>query len=350
ATSGVVISGGSLCLVGTSTARMFRYNVAGTGANSIGQFDGSGVFQNMAGTSNVGTGFDVPRLIPSVIPTLIMSGETWHFQLWYHDSASSVGSSNFSNGVSVTFNFPQPYPGMVLIPHGSFEMGSNAASGPPYFGGSGNRPVHTVTISRDFWMGQHEVTQAEYQALMGWNPSHFQGLSLPVENLNWDQARAYCTALTAQEAALGNIPAGLEYRLPTEAEWEYACRAGTTTEYNVGISLLCTDAQIQFSHHGGGSCGATTTIPVGSFPPNSFGLYDMHGNVSEWCLDSYEAYSPNPVTDPFVTGAFSKIFRGGNWALESNASRSATRGTVGPSGRFNSLGFRVVLGNTLVPQ
>ncbi|HRV83161.1 MAG TPA: formylglycine-generating enzyme family protein, partial [Planctomycetota bacterium] len=238
ATSPLAVSNGLLCLVGTATSRVYRLNVGlGSEWDSAGQFDSSGVMQNLGGTSTVGTGYDVPSTIPDSVPIAITLGSTWHFQYWYRDNVAGQGSANFSNGLSVTFLPPGvPLSGMVAIPAGMFAMGSAAASGPPYYGNqSATQPVHSVTITYGFWMGQYEVTQAEYQALVGTNPSHFAGNpNHPVEMVSWLDARAYCAALTAQETSLGNVPPGYEYRLPTEAEWEYACRAGTTTRFHWG--------------------------------------------------------------------------------------------------------------------
>ncbi|MCP4103036.1 MAG: formylglycine-generating enzyme family protein, partial [Lentisphaerae bacterium] len=217
ATSGVVTSNGLNCLVGTGTAQVFRYNVAGGLSNSVGRFDSAGVFQNLVGTSSTGSGFDVPDTIPSSPSTMITSGATWHFQVWHRDRAVQTSDSNFSNGLSVTFDYSQPVAGMVSIPAGSFDMGSNAPNAAPYYNNANQQPVHNVTISEAFWMGEHEVTQAEYQALMGSNPSNFSGPNLPVELVSWNDAVAYCTALTAQEMAAGNLATGYEYRLPTEA-------------------------------------------------------------------------------------------------------------------------------------
>jgi formylglycine-generating enzyme required for sulfatase activity len=355
ATSGVVISNGLNCLVGTGTAQLFRYNVGGSPSNSVGRFDNSGVFQNLVGTSTVGSGFDVPDTIPGNTPIMIMSGDTWHFQVWHRDRAVQTSDSNFSNGLSVTFPVAPPVPvaGMVSIPAGSFDMGSNAPVGvTPYFNNANTQPVHNVTISEAFWMGEHEVTQAEYQALMGSNPSGFSGATLPVETVSWNDARAYCTALTAQEIAAGNLPAGYEYRLPTEAEWEYACRAGTTTEFNVGVDLFCADARFWFSQHSNSSCGVSSsagTIAVGSYSANAFGLYDMHGNVWEWCLDSFASYAPGGVTDPFVTGGSARVVRGGRWFGNSFSCRSAVRGSSIPGESNFFIGFRAVLALVLVP-
>jgi formylglycine-generating enzyme required for sulfatase activity len=350
-TSGVVISNGLNCLIGTGTAQMYRYDVAGSLSNSVGRFDNAGVFQNLVGTSTVTSGFDVPDTIPSGTPIMILSGDTWHFQVWHRDTPSSSGASNFSNGLSVTFPVAPPVlvAGMVSIPAGSFDMGSNTTSGAPYYNVSNAQPVHNVTISEAFWMGEHEVTQGEYQALMGSNPSNFSGATLPVEQVDWNDARAYCTALTAQEMALGNVPAGYEYRLPTEAEWEYACRAGTTTEFNVGAGLYCADANFNYSYHSSSSCGSSSTLDVGGYPANAFGLHDMHGNVLEWCLDSYGDYSSGAVTDPFVTGGSNRVVRGGSWGNVSHYCRSAYRGRTSPGYSDGNVGFRVVFAQVLVP-
>ncbi|MCP5022993.1 MAG: formylglycine-generating enzyme family protein [bacterium] len=350
ATSGVVVSNGLLCIVGSPTAQMFRYNIAGGGQNSSGVFDNSGVFQNSVGTSLVGSGFDVPDAIPASLPTPILAGDTWHFQFWHRDTPAGLGSSNFSNGLSISFwTGPVPVAGMVSIPAGSFDMGSNASSGAPYYNNSNQQPVHNVTIDVGFWIGETEVTQGQYQALMGTNPSYFSGMNRPVDTVSWNDARAYCTALTAQEMATGNLPAGYEYRLPTEAEWEYACRAGTTTEFNVGAALLCVDAHFNYSAHSSNACGTAGTNSVGGYAANAFGLYDMHGNVYELCLDSHAAYSGTSQTDPFVTGGSQQIIRGGAWDYDSYECSSAYRHSAGPNDAYSDLGFRVVLASVLVP-
>ncbi|MCP4082784.1 MAG: formylglycine-generating enzyme family protein, partial [Planctomycetaceae bacterium] len=168
----------------------------------------------------------------------------------------------------------------------------------------------------------------------------------------WNDAVAYCTALTAQEMAAGNLATGYEYRLPTEAEWEYACRAGTTTEFNVGSDLFCADARFSYSEHSGNGCGVSTsagTIDVGSYSANAFGLYDMHGNVWEWCLDSYASYGAAGVTDPFVTGGSNRVIRGGSWYGNSSYCRSAYRRGSSPGSSNVFIGFRAVLAPVLVP-
>ncbi|MCP4963793.1 MAG: formylglycine-generating enzyme family protein, partial [bacterium] len=175
----------------------------------------------------------------------------------------------------------------------------------------------------------------------------------PVERVSWSDAVAYCTALTAQEMAAGNLQAGHEYRLSTEAEWEYACRAGTTTEFNVGSDLFCGQARFWISYHPNNNyCGVTPfagTIDVGSYSANDFGLYDMHGNVWEWCLDSYASYGAAAVTDPFVTGGSNRVLRGGSWSNNSGVCRSAVRYGDSPGISSRDIGFRVVLAPVLVP-
>jgi formylglycine-generating enzyme required for sulfatase activity len=253
---------------------------------------------------------------------------------------------------------------MVAIAPGTYLQGSpvtplNVA---PYFNQALAQPVHPVTISRPFWIGRFEVTQAQYQAVMGNNPSSFQGTSYPnaaqrpVDRVTWYDAVAYCTALTASEQAAGRVPAGYVYRLPTEAEWEYCCRAGTTTEFHYGATLDCGQANFGYSWHSSSTCtnpGNVQTAVVGSYAANAWGLHDMHGNVWEWCQDGWDGsanYPSGAVTDPFVAGGQYRIFRGGSWVIDSNYCRSALRNGSSPSGTFINTfryGFRVVLAPVL---
>ena len=260
-------------------------------------------------------------------------------------------SIGLTNGLAVQLG-TLSFPGLVLIPAGTFSMGSNAPSGEPYLGGSSTQPVHEVTISRPFWMGRHEVTQAEYQALMGTNPSSILGSTRPVEGVSWFAAVAYCEALNAQESALGTVPEGYQYRLPTEAEWEYACRAGTTTEFHYGTELLCGQARIGYSNHSNSYCNSGTA-PVGSYAPNAWGLYDMHGNVLEWCMDRYAYYTPSAKVDPYVPeDGNGRVMRSGAWFTDSYVCRSAYRnhGYMGADpGIGVGRGVRVVLAPVLAP-
>ncbi len=268
-------------------------------------------------------------------------------------------SLGLTSGLKVTLGAPSgPIPGvtqiagLAVIQAGSFQMGSNELFNFPYFGQPEEKPVRTVVISKPFWMGITEVSQAQYQTLMGTNPSVFVGPNNPVERVTWFDALAYCAALTAQQSALGNVPAGYHYRLPTEAEWEYACRAGTTTEFNVGVALLCSQANFWVSNVPFALCvaGAPKPAPVSSYPPNSWGLYDMHGNVSEWCLDVYGSYPAIAPADPFVaSGGPYRVLRGGSWDAYSYNCRSAARRRDTPGSLGSLLGFRVVLAPVLIP-
>ena len=237
------------------------------------------------------------------------------------DSSSSDGGAGGDNR-----SFPE-FAGFAHLWPATFSMGESGVAD----------PVHSVTLDYPFWIGKKEVTQAEYEALMDSNPSNFQGdPARPVEQVTWFDARAYCAALMKQQVALGAVPAGYEYRLPTEAEWEYACRAGTDTSYNVGATLDCAAANID-------PCVGSTRA-VGSYASNAFGLHDMHGNVWEWCLDSFAAYTGAAATDPFVTGSLERVLRGGSWHEVAALNRSATRLGNDPGGAYFDVGFRVVLG------
>jgi len=298
-----------------------------------------------------GGGATPPASFPLAVPLLpSLSGITLYLQ---GSLLQPVGipSLGVTNGLAVTLAAPS-FPGLVPIPAGTFQMGSNAPSGAPYFGDSSHKPVHQVTISKPFWMGRYEVTQAAYEAVMGTNPSFYVGASRPVDGVTWFDAGAYCNALNAQQTALGTVPAGYQYRLPTEAEWEHACRAGTTTEFHYGPALLCNQARFSYSHHSApaASCANPSgTVPVGSYAPNALGLYDMHGNVFEWCLDSFSSYTASPKTDPVVTGGPNRVLRGGRWGVNSYLCRSAFRVNDSPGDTSNHFGFRVVLAPVLVP-
>ena len=248
---------------------------------------------------------------------------------------------------------------LALIAPGTYLRGSPVTplGVAPYYNQPNAQPVHPVTISRPFWIGRFEVTQAQYQAVMGSNPSVFKGSSYPnaaqrpVETVTWHNAVAYCTALTASEQAAGRVPAGYVYRLPTEAEWEYCCRAGTTTEFHFGPTLVCAQANFNFSYHSNTVCSIGLTAVVGSYAPNAWGLHDMHGNVWEWCQDGWDGsanYPSGPVTDPVVASGSFRVLRGGSWYDGvSFTCRSAIRFGFIPSYSDVSIGFRVVLAPVL---
>jgi formylglycine-generating enzyme required for sulfatase activity len=240
-----------------------------------------------------------------------------------------------------------PVLGMVWIKPGTFVMGS-PASDPD--SSSVERPQTTVTLTKGFWMGAHPVTQAEYTAVIGSNPSNFSANpNNPVEEVNWAAANTYCTTLTASESAAGRLPAGWAYRLPTEAEREYCCRAGArTTRFCYGD-----DSGANTNNPSGGALGNyawyeansnLTTQPVEQKLGNAWGLMDMHGNVSEWCQDWYGNYPGGAVIDPQgpATGS-ARVIRGGAWYEFAQFCRSANRFANAPDEADGATGFRVVL-------
>jgi len=219
---------------------------------------------------------------------------------------------------------------LSLIPAGKFTMGSPEGEedrqpdeGPP----------HDVTISKPFYMGVYEVTQEQYEAITGANPSYFKGAKNPVEQASWDEAVEFCKKLSAKT--------GKAVRLPTEAQWEYACRAGTKTRFGV-----C-DKDADLNEYGWSAANSECkTHPVGQKKPNAWGLYDMHGNVQEWCNDWYaETYAGAGTSDPQgpSTGQ-SRVLRGGCWDFIPASCRSTFRQFFYPSGyRNGKYGFRVVV-------
>ena len=250
----------------------------------------------------------------------------------------------------VVFNGIVEYNGMrlemVKIKAGKFMMGSPKNE----LGRGSDEKQHPVTLSKDYWLGKYEVTQAQWQAVMGNNPSEFKGDNRPVEKVSWDEAKQFCDKLNKRYA--GKLPRGYKFDLPTEAQWEYACRAGTTTAYSYGDS---SDTD-KMNYDGNYPCGPGAvkgeyrqhTVAVGSLGyKNAWGLYDMHGNVYELCRDWYGDYSPGAVTDPVGprTGS-DRVYRGGSWGNNAGCCRSAGRFNWEPGVCSNDLGFRLAL----VPQ
>jgi formylglycine-generating enzyme required for sulfatase activity len=249
----------------------------------------------------------------------------------------------------------QSRPGdFILVKGGTFTMGSSASE--PERGQ--DETQHRVTVS-DFYIAASSVTQREYRELMGNNPSEFKGENLPVENVTWFDAVRFCNARSAREGltpayaisgeAVTWNRAANGYRLPTEAEWEYACRAGTATPFNVGNNI--TDAQANFYNNYGynnNSSGRVTggyrvrTSPVNSYAANSWGLFDMHGNAADWCWDWYGEYGTAAQTNPAGPAAGTlRVNRGGGWNDFPKHIRSAYRAATPPyNGSFN-LGFRL---------
>ena len=213
---------------------------------------------------------------------------------------------------------------------GTFEMGGSRYDW--------EKPVHKVQISQGFWLGETTVTQALWQAVMGENPSKFQGDDLPVDSVSWDDTKAFIDKLNATEP-------NLKLCLPTEAQWEYACRAGTQTEYFFGNDI--THEQAHFSKDGYGD--AKTTIAVKAKPANAWGLYQMHGNVYEWCQDWFQEdyYKQSPSHDPQGPSdpQKSRVLRGGSWLNDLPEDlRSAFRNGSTPDDRDGYSGFRLSRG------
>ena len=244
----------------------------------------------------------------------------------------------------------------VLIPAGSFLMGSPESEP----GRNWNETRHRVTISRSFYMSETEVTQGQWEQLVSPNPSSFSlGKNYPVDNVSWNEARQFIAFLNKWEGTR-------KYRLPTEAEWEYACRAGTTTAYASGpvkAAFSCNTPEpalidVAWYCYNSGLAGPARDFkphPVKLLKPNRWGLYDMHGNVQEWVLDSCKwrdiwkakvgvitTTYENNIRDPLEKKGDHRIIRGGGWYQNGKYQRAAYRSYYKPNARRNSLGFRIV--------
>jgi formylglycine-generating enzyme required for sulfatase activity len=221
---------------------------------------------------------------------------------------------------------------MLWCPPGTFVMGSPTTEA----GRKKYETQHQVTLTEGYWLGKYEVTQAQWEKVVGSNPSRFKGVNRPVEKVSWNDVTSFCEKLTEMERKVGSLPAGMSYQLPTEAQWEYACRAGTTTVYAFGDSLTWDQANIRG--------GPDETTDVGKYPANAWGFYDMHGNVREWCADWHWKYPTSAVSDPLGPAAGSgRVRRGGSWDYTAGIARSADRYGDGPAFSYYSIGFRLSL-------
>jgi len=261
-------------------------------------------------------------------------------------SFAGAAVSSRGNGVGAQQEAKAMVGDFARIPPGEFQMGSGS-------GKADERPTHRVRISQGFELSRYEVAQAQWAAVMGDNPSRFKGPFLPVEQVSWEDAQEFIQRLNARHD-------GFVYRLPTEAEWEYACRAGTTGDYagdleamawygdNSGRQRLNTN---ELSRSGQEHLlkrlaeNAGQTHPIGQKEPNAWGLYDLHGNVWEWCQDWYQEkyYALSPATNPRGPRAGShRVLRGGGWDAPAADCRAANRWMNEPTYRSSSVGFRLV--------
>lgn len=236
-------------------------------------------------------------------------------------AAAAAQGKEFTNSIEMEF---------VLIPAGSFQMGADKSFEEA---SDDETPRHQVTLSNPFYMGKYEVTQEQWAALMTGNPSKFKGRTRPVEQVSWNDAQKFIAALNKKE--------GKSYRLPTEAEWEYAVRAGTKTAYSFGDDKNMLSRYAWWDGNSG-----RETHPVGQLAANAWGLYDMHGNVWEWCQDWYgeKYYGSSLATDPLGPSTYSyRVLRGGSWGNGPGYLRSASRNGNSPGHAAADLGFRLVL-------
>lgn len=248
---------------------------------------------------------------------------------------TTAGETRSDNGLEME---------LVWCPAGTFTLGSP----PSEPGRDADEDPVPVTLTRGFWLGQCEVTQDEWFRLMDTRPWQGQewiqeGGRFPATCVSWDDAREFASRLTKQEREAGRLPAGWEYSLPTEAQWEYGCRAGTSTPYAFGDSAEKLD-DYAWNEHNAWNCDEKYAHAVGQKQPNAWGLHDLHGNIDEWCLDRYrKRHLPgeDPLVDlPHLTD---RVIRGGTWCDRASSCRSAYRVCHAPNRRLFHLGFRVVL-------
>ena len=222
---------------------------------------------------------------------------------------------------------------MVLIPAGEFLMGSPDSDGNA---GDDEKPQHRVRITKPFYLGKYHVTQEQWQAVMGNNPSHFTSPKNPVEQVSWNDCQQFLEKINAKTGMQGG-----KFVFPSEAQWEYACRAGSTPRYCFGDDASMLGEYAWYATNSG-----ETTHPIGEKKPNAWGLCDMHGNVWEWCADwhddGYYAHSPSDDPTGPATGS-DHVIRGGAWVNPARDCRAAARGRGSPGFRFYDLGFRVSL-------
>ena len=236
---------------------------------------------------------------------------------------------------------------MLYVEPGTFTMGSPTTE----TGRATNETEHNVTLTKGFYLGKYEVTQAQYEAVMTGNNYNLSAApstryngnpNRPVETVSWDDAQIFLERLNDQQAT--NIPSGWKYVLPTEAQWEYACRAGTTAAYSWGATITSSNANYNWDGAYDTGSDSNQTVDVEQFSDNPWGFFGMHGNVWEWTADLYGTYSSGEQTDPIgATSGTRRVRRGGSWADYGTYLRSAMRSNFTQSLRNPTIGFRVAL-------
>jgi formylglycine-generating enzyme required for sulfatase activity len=320
---------GLLVLVGLGVGGLVALSLRRSGADS-----GRPLLTQPAAVADTAPGVGVPRpaLLDCTGAAGVSAAAVKEAQVaWAQYLGRPVEETvEVADGVKVTF---------VLVPPGKFLMGSPADEKDR----SDDEMLHAVTLTEPFDLGKTEVTQAQYQALTGANPSKFKGAELPVERVSWEEARDYAAKLMKKQSVKHL------YRLPTEAEWEYACRGGRSSSnpFDVGDGRALSSREANFDGnlpYGGADKGPNlqATCRVGSYPANALGLSDMHGNVDEWCADWYGPYPQGAVTNPSgPPEGSSRVDRGGCWSSPARRCRAGYRGRIVPGLRHATLGFRV---------
>jgi len=326
---------------------------SGEGVRLVGEQMSTGGSYQFSFTANAGQAYPIGvsadlvqwSLLTNVVgrgaPLSVVDLEAPKFQRRFYQIVPAALTNMLTN------TFASTYTNMVFVRPGTFTMGSPQSE---QGRNSTEGPTTVVTLSRGFWIGKYEVTQEEYVAVIGTNDSFFTSiLMLPADTTSWTMAANYCSKLTDRERAAGRLPVGYTFRLPTEAEWEYACRAGTTNPFGIGDGTSLGSSQANFDGnfpYGGAAKGPYFQMPTlpGHYMPNAWGLYDMHGNVWEWCQDWYGPYPGGEVTDPKgpATGS-ERVLRGGGYTSLAKGCRSAVRDSREPEYRNTINGFRVVL-------
>ncbi|MCL2155884.1 MAG: SUMF1/EgtB/PvdO family nonheme iron enzyme [Leptospirales bacterium] len=377
---GVIYLDGDVYLMGNSNVNLYaQWTVNNTYTITFDANGGSGVPPSVTAT------YGSPMPAITTVPTQAGHAFIGYFDaktggtMYYYSNLTSARNWDKADNATLYARWVIEIEGiavgmrMVLIPAGTFQMGSPTTEPGRYY----NETQHQVTLTTSFYMGKYQVTQDEYEAVMGTNPSYFpsnpasgeiQG-KRPVECVSWYDALVFCNNLSMLEgltpayringstdpAAWGTVPTisdatwddvaivpgSTGYRLPTEAQWEYSCRAGTPTAYHTGDTINTMTGWYRSNSN-------SRTHQVGLRTVNDFGLYDMHGNVYEWCWDWYDSsyYLSSPSSDPMgpVYGS-SRVLRGGSWYyFEASYLRSACRdySSDGPSARYEDMGFRVI--------